>query len=69
MLHLPHPQNDMTAGECIGYLCGAAKFTHSEACLLWLRLHRTSFTSKNATRTRLKHRPREAQRHDSQSAL
>jgi len=69
MLHLPHAEIDMAAGECIGYLYGVAKFTQSDACLLWLLLHRTNFTSKNATGTKLKHRPREAQRHGSQSAL
>lgn len=69
MLHLAHTENDMTEGKCIGYLYGVAKFNQSDACLLWLRLHRTNFTSKNATGTRLKHRPREAQRHGSQSAL
>ena len=69
MLHFAHAENDMTAGECIGSLYAVAKFTQSDAYLLWLRLHRTNFTSKNATGTRFKHRPREAQRHGSQSAL
>ena len=69
MLHLPHTKSDMTAGECIGYLYRVVKFTQSDVCLLWLLLYRTNLTSKNATGTRLKHRPREAQRHGSQSAL